>query len=165
MNRHLQALARERGLHYLENPPKTDRLGNIAKAPHPHTRQQTYVRRAETERAAKGQYSWVADIRTRAAIARNVGMNRAEFESVLACLDVNVTDNSPKATRRDWLYSFDDHPAWRISGEKLGLSYGRVAVTARLNGGSGMHLPTASERQIVALARECLRHRQPGRTP
>lgn len=152
MNRRLQAIARERGLHYLENPPKTDRLGNIAKTPRPHTWQQTYVRRAETELAAKGQYSWVADIRARVTIARNVAMNCAEFESVLASLGVSVADNSPKATRRDWIYSFDKHPSWRISGEKLGLSYGRVAVTARLNGGSGMLLSTASERQIVALA-------------
>lgn len=152
LKRSAQNLAKARGMHYLKDQPSHDRFGN--KMPQqPRTHQQVYTRRAETELAAKGQYSWVADIRARVGIARSVAINQNEFESVLASLGVSVAENSSRAQRHDWIYSLASRPTWRISGEKLGLSYGREAVTARLTSG-GIHLDEASERQIVALTRQ-----------
>ena len=48
-----------------------------------------------------------------------------EFRSVLPALGVEVADNSAKAARRGWVYSMEGHPTWRISGERMGLGYGR----------------------------------------
>lgn len=153
LKRSAQRLAKEAGLHYLKDAPTKDRFGNVRKTPPPKTMQQTYLRRAETELVAKGQYSWVADIRNRVAIARSVATNQTEFESVLTSLGVGIAENSPKAARRDWIYSLDSHPTWRISGERLGLSYGHEAVVARVDG-SGFHLDSASERTVVSIARQ-----------
>lgn len=153
LKRSAQRLAKEAGLHYLKDAPTKDRFGNMRKMPPPKTMQQTYMRRAETELVAKGQYSWVADIRNRVAIARSVATNQTEFESVLTSLGVGISDNSAKAARRDWIYSLDSHPTWRISGERLGLSFGRAAVSARVDG-SGFHLDSASERTVVNIARQ-----------
>ena len=38
-----------------------------------------------------------------------------EFRSVLSAISVEVADNSVKATRRDWVYSMEGHPTWRIA--------------------------------------------------
>lgn len=38
-----------------------------------------------------------------------------EFRSVLSAISVEVADNSAKATRRDWVYSMEGHPTWRIA--------------------------------------------------
>lgn len=155
LKRSAQALARARGMRCLEDPPEHDRLGNRVTAVRPKTMQQTYVRRAEAELAAKGQYSWVADIRDRVSIARSVATSPVEFESVLASLGIAVDENSPKAARRDWLYSFADHPSRRISGEKLGLSYGKAAILARI-GSDAARLSETDGREIIRIARDAV---------
>lgn len=111
LKRSAQRLAKEAGLHYLKDASVKGRFGNVRKIPPPKTMQQTYLHRMEAELLAKGQYSWVADIRNRAATARSVATNQTEFESMLTSLGVGIADNSPKAARRDWIYSLDIHPA------------------------------------------------------
>ena len=151
LKRSAQALARMRGMRCLEDPPEHDRLGNEIKTAHPKTMQQTYVRRAEAELATKGQYSWVADIRDRVSIARSVATSPAEFKNVLTSLGIAVGENSPKAARRDWLYSFADQPSRRVSGEKLGLSYGKEAILARFSSDT-VHLSESDGREILRIA-------------
>jgi hypothetical protein len=152
LKRSMQVLAQERNLHYFRDDDGGER-NRFSDRSRPTTLQQTYLRRAEVELQQKGRYSWVADIRGRVAIARNVAMNEAEFRAVLEQLGVSVADNSPKAARPDWIYSLADHDTRRISGEKLGLSYGREAVLIRMERG-GVHLDDANERRLVAIARE-----------
>lgn len=147
-----QEMAKERHLRDLDTDmPQLDsrRPDRFRNAP---THQAVYRRRSEKAIEAEGGYSWVADIRRRVGIARSVARSEREFRSVLSSIGIEVADNSPKAARRDWVYSFADHPTWKVSGENLGIAYGREAVTRRVNGTFG-RLSDASERQIAKVAR------------
>ena len=147
-----QEMARERHLRDLDtdmpqlDSRKPDRFRN---AP---THQAVYRRRSEKAIEAEGGYSWVADIRRRVGIARSVARSEREFRSVLSSIGVEVADNSPKAARRDWVYSFADHPTWKVTGENLGVAYGREAVTRKMGSTFG-RLSDANERQIAKAAR------------
>jgi hypothetical protein len=66
---------------------------------------------------------------------------------------VEVDDNSAKARRRDWIFSLTDHPTWRVSGESLGLGYGRESLMRGFFLGAAGHLADASERRVADLAR------------
>ena len=125
-----QRLAKDMGLSYLKDAPKG------AAAPPRRTLQRTYVRRAEAELSRRGLYSWVADIRSRMEIARAVVRDESDFRSLLGEMGVAVADNSPRADRRDWVYSLADAPTRRISGESLGLSYGRDRLLSRFASGA-----------------------------
>lgn len=150
LNHSLQKLARGRELHDFDSgkpyPTYRDRFK-------PKTMQREYVRRAEREFEAKGEYSWVADIRSRVGIARAIARSEGEFRSVLSAIGVDVADNSPNARRRDWVYSLEGHPTWRVSGERLGLGYGREALEQSFSLGAARHLSDASERRIYEIAR------------
>ena len=89
-------------------------------------------------------------------IAKIIARNEAEFRGALEAMGVSIADNSPKAPRRDWIYSLADHPTRRVSGEKLGLSYGkeRLLSSFALNGRG--HLPDRSEREIAKIAKHAL---------
>lgn len=113
-----------------------------------------HVGRAERELEGKGEYSWVGDIRARVSIARMVARNEEEFRSVLKAMSLNVKDNSAKASRRDWIYSFDDRPALRVSGEKMGLSFGKEHLTRRFASDSMGRLADATEREVFRIASE-----------
>ena len=102
LKRSAQRLAKDMGLSYLKDAPKG------AAAPPRRTLQRTYVRRAEAELSRRGLYSWVADIRMRIEVARAVAHDEADFRSLLSEMDVAVADNSPRAQRRDWVYSLVD---------------------------------------------------------
>lgn len=147
-----QEMARGRHLRDLDtdmpqlDSRKPDRFRN---AP---THQAVYRRRSEKAIEAEGGYSWVSDIRRRVGIARSVARSEREFRSVLKSIGIEVADNSPKAARRDWVYSFSEHPTWKITGENLGVAYGRESVTRKINGSFG-RLSDASERQIAKVAR------------
>lgn len=147
-----QEMARGRHLRDLDtdmpqlDSRKPDRFRN---AP---THQAVYRRRSEKAIEAEGGYSWVSDIRRRVGIARSVARSEREFRSVLKSIGIEVADNSPKAARRDWVYSFSEHPAWKITGENLGVAYGRESVTRKISGSFG-RLSDASERQIAKVAR------------
>lgn len=92
---------------------------------HPATYRSEYLRRAEKELIGRGEYSWTADIRARVSIARAASHSVEDFKVLLSSMGVEVADNSPKAQRHDRIYSLAEHPARRISGERLGLSCSR----------------------------------------
>ena len=122
----------------------------------PETYRSEYVRRAERELAERGEYSWTADIRARVRIARTVARSEAEFRSVLSSMGVTVTDNSPRAQRRDWIYALVEHPTRRISGERMGLAYGRERLEPLLRSGGVRRLEDAGERAIAAIAKRAV---------
>ena len=149
-----QELAREMGLSFFEDArddPPGD--GQNGKRYRPHTKQRVYKRKAEAEIVAKGKYSWVGDIRTRVAIAKGVATSEQEFKSVLSSMGVEVTDNSPKARRRDWLYWLTDHPTRRVSGEKMGLSFGKQAIRDSFAQGPAGRLSNKTAREIAGIAK------------
>lgn len=155
----LQDIAERQGLSALRPP---EPAGVAARAQRrnpkraPETYRSEYVRRAEKELAEHGEYSWTADIRARVRIARTVARGETEFRSVLSSMGVTVADNSPKAQRRDWIYALAEHPARRISGERMGLSYGREHLEPLLRSGGIRRLDDAGERAIAAIARRAV---------
>lgn len=124
LNRSFQRLEAERGLSHFSNEP----------AARPVAR----VRRGRGERAAeaRGERSWVADIRARAGVARALAASPAEYRSLLAAMGVELSDAARRGPRRDWVYAIADHPSRRIRGERLGLDYGRASVCAAIVGGA-----------------------------
>lgn len=155
----LQDIAERQGLSALRAP---ELAGVAARAQrrnpkrHPETYRSEYVRRVEKELTERGEYSWTADIRARVRIARTVARSEAEFRSVLSSMGVTVTDNSPKAQRRDWIYALADHPTRRISGERMGLAYGRERLEPLLRSGGIRRLEDAGERAIAAIAKRAV---------
>lgn len=163
LNRALQEMAAERGFRALNNErpePSTgfQRLAankgeSRAKA---RTLQETYRSRAERRAEAAGGYSWVADIRNRVSVAKGLARNEQEFRSILGMMGVGVEDNSPRARREDWIFSLAEAPSRRVSGERLGASFGKAALERRLLGARAEHLPDASSRELLRLARKAV---------
>lgn len=155
----LQDMAERQGFSALR-PPEPSGVAARAQRRNPKRAPETYrseyVRRAERELAERGEYSWTADIRARVRIARTVARSEAEFRSVLTSMGVTVTDNSPKAQRRDWIYALAEHSARRISGERMGLSYGRERLEPLLRSGGVRRLEDAGERAIAAIAKRAV---------
>ena len=149
----LQRMARERGLSDLDSAEEKAHVHGHVR---PRTLQAEHVRRAEREIAEKGGYSWVADIRARIRVASSVTRSEDEFRGLLKSLGVEVEDNSAKARRRDWMFSLADHPTWRVSGEGLGLGYGRESLVRGFSLGAAGHLADASERRVTGLARSAV---------
>ncbi len=155
----LQELAEAQGLTALKPPQAT---GVAARAQRrspkraPETYRSEYVRRAEQELTERGEYSWTADIRARVRIARMISRSEEEFRSILGTMGVTVSDNSPKAERRDWIYALASHPLRRISGERMGLAYGRERLEPLLRSGGARRLEDAGERAIAAIAKQAV---------
>lgn len=155
----LQSVAERQGLTALRPP---EAIGVAARAQRrnperaPDTYRSEYVRRAEQALAARGEYSWTADIRARVRIARTVSRSEAEFRGILSAMGVTVSDNSPKAQRRDWIYALADHPSRRISGERMGLSYGRGRLEPLLRAGGIRQIEDAGERAIAEIAKRAV---------
>ncbi len=152
-------LAEAQGLAALRPPEAT---GVAARAQRrspkgaPETFRSEYVHRAEQELTERGEYSWTADIRARVRIARTVSRSEAEFRSILGTMGVTVADNSPKTERRDWIYALASHPSRRISGERMGLAYGRERLEPLLRSGGVRRLEDAGERAIAAIAKRAV---------
>ena len=142
----MQRMAKERGLSDFDS---AEERASVRGRVRPRTLQAEHVRRAEREITEKGGCSWVADIR----VARSVTRNEDEFKGLLKSLGVEVEDNSAKARRRDWVFSLSGHPTWRVSGESLGLGYGRESLMCGFSLGAAGHLADAGERRIAELAR------------
>lgn len=129
-----QDLAKARGLsHFEPNTVRRDGFQKMAAATNrrgtpQQSRQRVYVGKAEAGLREAGKYSWVADVRDRVSIARSIASDEAEFKSALEAMGVTVADNSPKCERRDWIYAFADHPSRRVSGEKMGIMFGRDSI-------------------------------------
>ena len=149
----LQRMAAERGLSDLDS---AEERASVRGRVRPRTLQAEHVRRAEREIAEKGGYSWVADIRARIRVARSVTRSEDEFRGLLKSLGVGVEGNSAKARRRDWVFSLAGHPTWRVSGESLGLGYGRESLMRGFSLGAAGHLADAGERRVAELARSAV---------
>ena len=163
LNRTLQEMAAKRGLDALSNGRPKPRTGfqrlssNGTGAPaRPRTLQETYRGRAERRAEETGGYSWVADIRSRVSVAKNLARSEREFRRILGMMGVDMEDNSPHARRQDWVFSLSDAPARRVSGERLGASYGKAALERRLVGARVEHLTDASSRELLRLARKAV---------
>ena len=155
----LQSIAERQGLTALR-PPEATGVAARAQRRNPKRAAETYrseyVRRAEQELVDRGEYSWTADIRARVRIARTVSRSESEFRGILSAMGVTVSDNSPRAQRRDWIYAFADRPARRISGERMGLAYGRDRLEPLLRAGGIRRLEDAGERTIAAIAKRAV---------
>lgn len=140
LNRSFQRLEAERGLPHLSNEPLA--------------RPTARARRSRGERAAeaRGERSWVADIRTRADVARALAASPAEYRSLLAAMGVELADAARRGPRRDWVYSLADSPSRRTRGERLGLDYGRASVCAAVIGGA----PPIDRGAAIRAAREAV---------
>ncbi|RDB64708.1 relaxase [Gordonibacter sp. 28C] len=155
----LQRMAEERGLSALKSPEPSGvaaRAERRSPRARPSTYRSEYVRRAEKELQDRGEYSWTADIRARVRIARSVSRSEPEFRNLLGTLGVTVSDNSPRTPRRDWIYALADHPTWRVSGERLGLSYGRERLESLLRSGGMGRIPEEGESAVVDVARRAV---------
>ena len=163
LNQALQEMAAKRGLNALSNEKPKPRTGfqrlssnGTGAQARPRTLQETYRGRAERRAEENGGYSWVADIRSRVSVAKNLARSEREFRRILGMMGVDMKDNSPHARRQDWIFSLSDAPARRISGERLGASYGKAALERRLVGARVEHLPDASSRELLRLAKKAV---------
>lgn len=145
LNRALQDMARDRGLSGLPNQRKPSEgkvdAAEKNKVNAPRTRRNVYLGRQEKEIAKAGGYTWVGDIRARVALAKTMATSEAEFFAILDALDVHVADNSSKARRDDWIFSLADWPSKKVSGERLGYTYGKQMLQRRFDR-SGAYRPT-----------------------
>ena len=111
--------------------------------------QRRRVGRAEREIMAKGEYSWVADIRERVAVARGTTRTEHDFVALLGRMGVVV---EPSRSREgDWVYSLAETPTRRVTGAKLGSAYTRSSVNSAMRTAMRSASPKAAER-IVRLA-------------
>lgn len=160
LNHSLQRMAADQNLRHFSDTAElrgvTARAEAISTRVRPKSLQSEYMRKAEAELVSKGAYSWTADIRARVRIARTVARNEAEFRGALSAMGVTISNNSPKAPRSDWIYSLADHPTRRVTGEKLGLSYGRERLLSSFALNGTGHLPDRSEREIARIAKSAL---------
>ena len=152
LNRSLQELAEERGFRFMRDEVVRETDEGPARKATPTTMQHVYLRRSEREIQKEGGYSWVSDIRNRVTVAKALARNENEFIAILETLEVEVAQNSERSWRRDWIYSLADHPTWRISGEKLGLSFGQEALRRRFSRIASWHPTPAASRQILSHA-------------
>lgn len=161
LNRALQDMARERGLSGLSNIMEHDEgLSRLAAKDVPEktarTMQATYMSRPERELVDSGAYSWVADIRNRVAVAKELARNENEFRSILDMLGVAMADNSSKATNRDWIYSLADDPRCKVTGGRLGYLYSRRSLENGFEN-KAVHRPdAASSRAILKAAKDAV---------
>lgn len=147
LNRALQDMARERGLTGLSNemPKRGERKRDIDL---PRSRQAVYFGRAERELMREGNYSWVGDIRARVALAKNTSRSEADFMEALRRLGIEVSDNAASARRDDWIYTLADQPSKRVSGERLGLTFGKQMLKSRFERQSAYHPERRTEHEI-----------------
>lgn len=147
LNRELQDIARDLGLKGFSNvmPKRGERDSNRRS---PRSKQAVYFGRAERELMASGNYSWVGDIRARVALAKNTSRSEKEFLDALGRLGIEVTDNSKSARRDDWIFSLAEEPSKKVSGERLGYTFGKQMLRERFDRQSAYHPAQRSEREI-----------------
>ena len=156
LNRDLQDMARERGLSGLSNemPGRDEDSRDGGRGP--RSRQAVYFGRAEREIMRSGGYSWVGDIRSRVALAKTMAADEAEFMGILDALGVHVADNSAKARRDDWVFSLADEPSKKVSGERLGFTYGKQMLQRRFARASAYRPTPSSIARLGAHAKDAL---------
>lgn len=147
LNRALQDMAKERGLTGLSNemPKRGERKSDVDC---PRSRQAVYFGRAERELMREGNYSWVGDIRARVALAKNTSRSEADFFEALRRLGIEVCDNSASARRDDWIFALADQPTKRVSGERLGFTFGKQMLKSRFARQGAYHPERRTEHEI-----------------
>ena len=158
MNRSLQEVARARGLTAFDNEMPRGRVGRSdpRTPPRPRTRWATYINKAERGILDAGAYSWVSDIRNRVSVAKVLSRNEGEFMRILELMEIEVAENSLHAPREDWIFSLADQPSRKVSGERLGMTFGKIALTERFARIGFYHPDAASSRAILSMATDAV---------
>lgn len=158
MNRSLQEVARARGLTAFDNEMPKGRVGqgDPRTPPRPRTRWATYINKAERGILDAGAYSWVSDIRNRVSVAKVLSRNEGEFMRILELMEVEVAENSPQAPREDWIFSLAGQPSRKVSGERLGMTFGKIALSERFERIGSYHPDAASSRAILSMATDAV---------
>ena len=158
MNRSLQEVARARGLAAFDNETPRGRVGQSdpRTPPRPRTRWATYINKAERGILDAGAYSWVSDIRNRVSVAKVLSRNEGEFMRILELMEIEVAENSSQAPREDWIFSLADQPSRKVSGERLGMTFGKIALTERFERIGSYHPDAASSRAILSMATDAV---------
>ena len=158
MNRSLQEIARARGLTAFDNEMPRGRAGqgDPRTPPRPRTRCATYINKAERGILDAGGYSWVSDIRNRVSVAKVLSRNEGEFMRILELMEIEVAENSSQAPREDWIFSLADQPSRKVSGERLGMTFGKIALTERFVRIGSYHPDAASSRAILSMATDAV---------
>ena len=158
MNRSLQEVARARGLTAFDNEMPKGRVGQSdpRTPPRPRTRWATYINKAERGILDAGAYSWVSDIRNRVSVAKVLSRNEGEFMRILELMEIEVAENSSQAPREDWIFSLADQPSRKVSGERLGMTFGKIALTERFARIGSYHPDAASSRAILSMATDAV---------
>lgn len=145
LNRALQDMARERGLTGLSNDIEPKKGSHKSS---PRSRQAVYFGHEEKKILREGNYSWVSDIRARVALAKNTSRNEADFREALRRLGIEIADNSASARRDDWIFSLADQPTKKVSGERLGYTFGKQMLTSRFQRQGAYHPEPRTEHDI-----------------
>ncbi len=158
LNRSLQRIADGKGLQAFDNRIPEGKAGrrSMKSPPRPRTRQEIYVSASERGLIDAGAYSWVSDIRNRVSVAKVLSRNEGEFMRILELMEVEVAENSPRASREDWIFSLADQPSKKVSGERLGMTFGRISLTERFERIGSYHPDAASSRAILAKATDAV---------
>lgn len=158
MNRNLQEIAKEKGLAAFDNEMPKGRVGRIdpKTPPRPRTRWASYISKTERGILEAGAYSWVSDIRNRVSVAKILSRNEGEFMRILELMEVEVAENSVRAPREDWIFSLADQPSKKVSGERLGMTFGKIALTERFERIGSYHPDAASSRAILSKATDAV---------
>lgn len=158
MNRSLQEVARARGLTAFDNEMPRGRAGRSdpRTPPRPRTRCATYINKAERGILDAGGYSWVSDVRNRVSVAKVLSRNEGEFMRILELMEIEVAENSLHAPREDWIFSLADQPSRKVSGERLGMTFGKIALTERFARIGSYHPDAASSRAILSMATDAV---------
>lgn len=158
MNRSLQEVARAKGLTAFDNEMPKGRVGRSdpRTPPRPRTRWATYINKAERGILDAGAYSWVSDIRNRVSVAKVLSRNEGEFMRILELMEIEVAENSLHAPREDWIFSLADQPSRKVSGERLGMTFGKIALAERFERIGSYHPDAASSRAILSKATDAV---------
>lgn len=158
MNRSLQEVARARGLTAFDNEMPKGRVGQSdpRTPPRPRTRWATYINKAERGILDAGAYSWVGDIRNRVSVAKVLSRNEGEFMRILELMEIEVAENSLHAPREDWIFFLADQPSRKVSGERLGMTFGKIALAERFARIGSYHPDAASSRAILSKATDAV---------
>ena len=75
---------------------------------------------------------------------------------ILELMEIEVAENSPQAPREDWIFSLADQPSRKVSGERLGMTFGKIALTERFERIGSYHPDAASSRAILSMATDAV---------
>ncbi len=138
LKRSLQSLAGARGLsRFADEPPARDARGRTV---HPKSApgRRVSLGRAERDLRARGEYSWVADIRARIDVARGISDSPDAFRHTLRAMGISVRESASR--KGDWVYALADAPSRQVTGSRLGATYTRSHIARELSSGTASPL-------------------------